>query len=135
MNYCERLGNDGRSRKTWQVTDLKDHTAEFDSVIITIPVPQLLGLKGSIQDYLESQRSSLEKVEYSSRFAVGLYFDSGTQINVPWTCKYAIGNPNIAFLSVDTRKRFGKGECKRRTSVSGLGPLLSFCLNCRISSA
>ena len=83
---------------------------EFDSVIITIPVPQLLGLKGSIQDFLESERSSLENVEYSSRFAVGLYFDIGAEINVPWTCKYVVGNPNVAFIAVETRKRFGKGK-------------------------
>lgn len=92
------------------MTDLSDNTTEFDSVIITIPVPQLLGLKGTIQDFLESKRSVLENVEYSSRFAVGLYFDSGAEINVPWTCKYTVGNPSIAFMSVDTRKRLGKGK-------------------------
>lgn len=108
VNCCEIPESDGQTRKIWQVTDLKDNTAEFDSVIITIPVPQLLGLKGSIRDFLQSQRSSLENVEYSSRFAVGLFFEAGTEINVPWTCKYAVGNPNVAFLSVDSRKRFGE---------------------------
>lgn len=110
IDCCEKPGHDGLSRKVWQVTDLKDNTEEFESVIITIPVPQLLGLKGSIQDFIESKRLSLENVEYSSRFAVGLYFDVGSKINVPWTCKYVIGDPNLAFLSVDTRKRFSKGR-------------------------
>ena len=92
------------------MTDLKENTTEFDSVIITIPTPQLLNLKGSIQDFLESKRSSLETVQYSSRFALALYFDRGAKVNVPWACKYVVGNPCVRFISVDSRKRFGEGK-------------------------
>ncbi|KAJ7361865.1 hypothetical protein OS493_014510 [Desmophyllum pertusum] len=88
INRLEKPGSDGQNIKTWQVTDLKEKNSEFDTVIVTIPTPQLLNLKGSIQDFLESERSSLESVQYSSRFALALYFDRGAKINVPWTCKY-----------------------------------------------
>lgn len=92
------------------MTDLKESSSEFDSVIVTIPTPQLLNLKGSIQDLLLSKRSSLEAVQYSSRYAVALYFEQGTKIDVPWTCKYVVDDPCVRFISVDSRKRFGEGK-------------------------
>lgn len=109
INRIEKPGSDTQ-RRTWQVIDLKENTSEFDTVIVTIPTPQILNLKGSIQDFLETKRSSLENVQYSSRFALALYFDRGTKINVPWTCKYVVDNPCVRFISVDSRKRFGKGK-------------------------
>ena len=92
------------------MTDLKDNTSEFDSVIVTIPTPQLLNLKGSIQDFLASQRPLLDAVQYSSRYAVAMYFEQGVKIDVPWCSKYVTGSPCVRFLSVDSRKRFGKGK-------------------------
>jgi len=47
-------------------------------------------------------------VQYSSRYAVALYFDQGVKIDVPWTCKYVVDSPCVRFISVDSRKRFGK---------------------------
>jgi len=49
-------------------------------------------------------------VQYSSRYAVALYFDQGVKIDVPWTCKYVVDSPCVRFISVDSRKRFGKGK-------------------------
>lgn len=108
INIFENPGNISQSAKFWQVTDLKDNTSKFDSVVVTIPTPQLLNLKGSIQGFLASKRSLLESVQYSSRYAVALYFEQGVKINVPWCCKYVTGSPCVRFLSVDSRKRFGK---------------------------
>ena len=110
INTVEKPGSNSRIAKTWQVTDLKVNSSEFDSVIVTIPTPQLLNLKGSIQDLLLSKRSSLETVQYSSRYAVALYFEQGAKIDVPWTCKYVVDNPCVRFISVDSRKRFGEGK-------------------------
>ncbi|KAL9963104.1 hypothetical protein ACROYT_G032279 [Oculina patagonica] len=108
INRIEKLDSGSQTRKTWQVSDLKENASEFDTVIVTIPTPQLLNLKGSIQDFLESKRSSLEAVQYSSRYALALYFDHEAKINVPWACKYVVGNPCVRYISVDSRKRFGK---------------------------
>lgn len=125
VNCCEKRGQAGQM--VWQVIDQHDNITEFDSVIVTIPVPQLLQLQGSIQAFLQNEIKSLQNVEYSSRFAVGYFFDHEAVINVPWTCKYATGNPNIAFVSVDSRKRCG-------TDPVDVGPSLlvhstkSFCL-------
>ena len=110
INRIEKPGSDSQTRNTWQVIDLKENASEFDTVIVTIPTPQILNLKGSIQDFLETKRSSLENVQYSSRYALALYFDRGVNINVPWTCKYVVDNSCVRFISVDSRKRFGKGK-------------------------
>lgn len=110
INTLEKPGSNSRIAKTWQVTDVKENSSEFDSVIVTIPTPQLLNLKGSIQDLLQGKRSFLETAQYSSRYALGLYFEQGAKIDVPWTCKYVVDNPCVRFISVDSRKRFGKGK-------------------------
>ena len=119
INTLEKPGNNSPIAKTWQVTDLKKNSSEFDSVIVTVPTPQLLHLKGSIQDFLHSKISSLETVQYSSRYAVALYFAQGAKIDVPWTCKYVVDSPCIRFISVDSRKRFGEGK---RTGLAELDP-------------
>ena len=95
--------------QVWQATDLKDNSAIFDTVIVTIPVPQLLRLEGSIQCAVDSKRALLEDVQYSSRYALALYFALGTNIDVPWTAKYIQGDSCVRFICVDSKKR-AKGE-------------------------
>ncbi|XP_062927698.1 renalase isoform X2 [Mobula hypostoma] len=53
----------------------------------------------------ESQRQKLEAVRYSTRFALALFYEAGTQIDVPWAAKYIINNPCIRFVSIDNKKR------------------------------
>ena len=93
------------SSDCWQVKDLKDTCSVYHSVIITIPVPQLLNLQGSIQFILENKRPVLEKIKYSSRYAVAMFFDPGVTIDVPWTAKYITGNPCVRFIAVDNKRR------------------------------
>lgn len=93
----------------WEATDLKGNSTLFDSIIITIPIPQLLNLKGSIQTHIKDDKESLEAVRYSSRYALGLFYAPGTDVPLPWTAKYVTGNPCIRFVSVDSKKR-GQGR-------------------------
>ncbi|KAG8552391.1 hypothetical protein GDO81_004510 [Engystomops pustulosus] len=53
----------------------------------------------------EKQRQQLETVSYSSRYALGLFYETGTQIDVPWAAKYISDNPCIRFISIDNKKR------------------------------
>ena len=78
---------------------------DVDIVIVTIPVPQLLNLSGTIADLLEPYKSRLESVRYSSRYALGLFYPSCTAIDVPWVGKYVKGDPCIRYISIDTAKR------------------------------
>lgn len=79
---------------------------QFDVVVLTMPVPQILQLQGDIEKIINKcQRQQLESVSYSSRYALGLFYEAGTQIDVPWAAQYISNNPCIRFISIDNKKR------------------------------
>uniref|UniRef100_A0A8D1T720 Renalase, FAD dependent amine oxidase n=1 Tax=Sus scrofa TaxID=9823 RepID=A0A8D1T720_PIG len=53
----------------------------------------------------ECQRQQLESVSYSSRYALGLFYEAGTKIDVPWAGQYITSNPCIRFICIDNKKR------------------------------
>ncbi|XP_010074635.1 PREDICTED: renalase [Pterocles gutturalis] len=53
----------------------------------------------------ESQKQQLESVSYSSRYALGLFYEASTRIDVPWAAQYITNNPCIRFISIDNKKR------------------------------
>ncbi|XP_010603302.1 renalase isoform X6 [Fukomys damarensis] len=69
------------------------------------------GVSSVVKHYLnqsvisECQRQQLESVNYSSRYALGLFYEAGTKIDVPWAGKYITSNPCIRFVSIDNKKR------------------------------
>ena len=82
-------------------------SASFDAVVLTQPIPQILSLHGNLLDNLDTNtRSSLEAVQYSSRYALGLVFEtlSNSQRSLDWVMKY-VDHPIIRFLSRDLSKR------------------------------
>lgn len=79
---------------------------DVDAIIITMPIPQLLNLRGDIAKYLDPFRKKLNKVVYSSRFALGMFYsDLDKLAGVEWASKYVSDNPCICFVSIDTEKR------------------------------
>ncbi|NWY68557.1 RNLS Renalase, partial [Erithacus rubecula] len=93
---------DGR----WEVSRKSGPPEQFDVVILTMPVPQILQLQGDIVDIINgSQKQQLESVSYSSRFALGLFLEAGAGIAVPWAARYISDNPCVRFISVDNKKR------------------------------
>ncbi|XP_048362066.1 renalase isoform X2 [Sphaerodactylus townsendi] len=90
----------------WEVCNSTGLLDQFDIVILTVPVPQILQLQGDIANIINrSQRQQLESVNYSSRYALGLFYEAGTQIDVPWAAQYISSNPCIRFISIDNKKR------------------------------
>nr|XP_060624756.1 renalase isoform X1 [Anolis sagrei ordinatus] len=90
----------------WEVCVNTGSSDQFDVVILTMPVPQILQLQGDIGNLInKSQRQQLESVSYSSRYALGLFYEAGTQIDVPWAAQYISNNPCIRFISIDNKKR------------------------------
>uniref|UniRef100_A0A8C6ZKH4 Renalase n=1 Tax=Nothoprocta perdicaria TaxID=30464 RepID=A0A8C6ZKH4_NOTPE len=67
---------------------LSDFSFSFNSTVITA-----------------SQKQQLEAVRYSSRYALGLFYEAGTRIDVPWSAQYVTGNPCVRFISIDNKKR------------------------------
>ncbi|XP_005153776.1 renalase isoform X4 [Melopsittacus undulatus] len=90
----------------WEVSRKTGPPELFDIVILTMPVPQILSLQGDIVNIInESQKQQLESVSYSSRYALGLFYEAGTRIDVPWAAQYLTNNPCIRFISIDNKKR------------------------------
>ncbi|XP_030309166.1 renalase isoform X4 [Calypte anna] len=69
------------------------------------------GISSVVKYYLkqsvinETQKQQLESVSYSSRYALGLFYEAGTRIEVPWAAQYITDNPCIRFISIDNKKR------------------------------
>ncbi|KAM6093205.1 renalase isoform 8-T8 [Theristicus caerulescens] len=90
----------------WEVFRKMGPPEQFDIVILTMPVPQILQLQGDIVNIInESQKQQLESASYSSRYALGLFYEAGTRIDVPWAAQYITDNPCIRFISIDNKKR------------------------------
>lgn len=74
-----------------------------DCLILTLPVPQFLHLKGNFLETATTETlSNLSSVKYSSRYALGLFYKE----DVPsgWSARY-FDDPIIRFASWDTIKR------------------------------
>ncbi|XP_058154823.1 renalase [Dasypus novemcinctus] len=90
----------------WEVSKETGPPEQFDLIVLTMPVPQILKLQGDIVGLIsECQRQQLESVSYSSRYALGLFYEAGTKIDVPWAGQYITSNPCIRFISIDNKKR------------------------------
>lgn len=90
----------------WEVFKETGFPEQFDFVVLTMPVPQILQLQGDFANLIsECQRQQLESVSYSSRYALGLFYEAGMKIDVPWAGQYITSNPCIRFISIDNKKR------------------------------
>ena len=95
---------DGLTRKQRvRCNTSSNKTQMFDAVVLTLPVPQLLSLKGDIMESISADiHSKLSTVKYSSRYAVGLFFNE--HISTSWSAKY-LDDSIIRYASWDTAKR------------------------------
>lgn len=98
-----------KGNKQWEVKAKNGTVKEFDAVILTIPVPEVLKIEGNFltnnQD--DDIKMSMEQVNFSSRHAVGfMYNESVKQIDdLPWSIKYFPDDSIVCFAAVDNRKR------------------------------
>ncbi|XP_071479307.1 renalase-like [Diadema antillarum] len=80
----------------------------FDAIVLTMPVPQILQQEGLTRHSLEENsplRQKLEEVQYSSRYALALFYPPGVSIDLPFVGKYVEGDPCIRWVSLDNKKR------------------------------
>ena len=113
--HCEKIDlchNEATSNKLWTVTAKDGSSEKFHGIILTLPVPQIMQLAGNLQDCIQNHRSSLNQVEYSSRYALALYFSKEAQVDLPWTAQYVNDHPCIRFVCVDSVKRGTGGRNK-----------------------
>lgn len=106
-----------RRGASWEVQRKTGGSEMFDAVVLTMPVPQILQLQGDVEQMLSvQQKQQLEGVQYSSRFAVALFFPPDVVFSFPWAARYITNNPCICYIAADSRKR--------NADASGRGPSL-----------
>lgn len=97
-------------KKQWEVQTATGISECFDFVILTLPIPLVLKLKGSVEKLIAQQENvklALEQVKYSSRYSFGLFYKehSATLDKCPWHAKYFPQNDVVCFATIDNRKR------------------------------
>nr|XP_039259084.1 renalase-like isoform X1 [Styela clava] len=103
-----RLTSDDQeaSWNVWEAATTSGKHDHFDAVFLTMPIPQILGIEGITDNLQKQQISDLEGASYSSRFAVGLFYEPGAyNIDLPYVAKFVLDNEVICFISVDQKKR------------------------------
>ncbi|GFO23336.1 renalase-like [Plakobranchus ocellatus] len=96
------------SDESIHVTTQENIAGDFDIVILTMPVPQILQMKGSIHDLIGSDtdiKSNLQRVMYSSRYALAMFFSPQTTLPLTWSARYLENDPCIRYMAVDQAKR------------------------------
>jgi len=108
------LTEDGRS---WRVSTKEGASGEFDGVVLTMPVPQILQLRGDVRDSIDSMnsgetKSKLEGVSYSSRYALAAWYGPEIKLgeNVDWSAKYFYDDPCLRYVAIDPKKRGVQSE-------------------------
>uniref|UniRef100_A0A1B6CIQ7 Amine oxidase domain-containing protein n=1 Tax=Clastoptera arizonana TaxID=38151 RepID=A0A1B6CIQ7_9HEMI len=102
INSISKLG------KKWVVTTTLGTKDEFDIVILTMPIPQILQLQGSIKDILLNEPdvlNKLESVSYYSRYALGLFYDNNSLKDIKWDAQYFVDDPVFRYIAIDNKKR------------------------------
>ena len=85
-------------RSAWTVRTQTGESEDFGAVVLTMPVPQILGLSGSISGMIRDRpeiKNALESVKYSSRYALGLFWDEpAVDLGLgPKVAEYIIDDP------------------------------------------
>lgn len=86
----------------------------YDAVILTIPTPQVLNIRGLVEEKLKekcSVKEMLERVNYSSRYALALFYPPGVMPELPWRARYEQEDECIRWISIDNRKRQNEAAC------------------------
>jgi renalase len=94
-------------------TSAADDKHLYDGVVLTMPAPQVLQLKGSVVATLEESgaASALRGVQYSSRYALAMWWPEERAEELaklmPWTGQYVgrDAGSDIRYLSFEPRKR------------------------------
>ena len=63
---------------SWRVSTKEGISGTFEGIVLTMPVPQILQLKGDIRHMIDSRdsgdvKNKLEGVSYSSRYALAAW--------------------------------------------------------------
>jgi predicted NAD/FAD-dependent oxidoreductase len=103
-------------------------SSEYDAVVVTMPAPQVVQLRGDVRERLAASgwAASLAAVRYSSRYALGLYWGpaeaAAVHAALPFTAWFVPPDDDdvVRYISVDTRMREG-GAAAAAGGVAAMG--------------
>lgn len=90
---------------SWVVETKTGEKQDFDAVILTMPIPQLFLLEGTVANLLsvEPISSNLKSVNYSSRYVLVMFFLNNIQED--WGAQYFDDHPIFRYVALDNIKR------------------------------
>ena len=108
IHFGRRVEEISESNSSWSVRTACGQEDIFDVVVVTSPVPQILGLAGGLSQIISQEeeiKTKLAGVSYSSRFVLGQFYSGRVDVGAGWCCKYISDHPIIRFIAVDNIKR------------------------------
>ncbi|XP_069701624.1 renalase-like [Periplaneta americana] len=94
--------------RSWLVETKSGVRGTFDIVILTIPIPQVLQLIGFIQEVIsknEKIEHNLKAVDFTSRYALCLFFNYSVEFSTGWDSKYIYDDEIFRYISIENQKR------------------------------
>jgi len=117
IDFNHRLVDLSLKEDKWSARSEDGKQEDYEAVIITMPVPQVLELTGDISNIIGNNDTlihNLKSVKYSSRFVLAVFFDEKVDLGVEWIVKYITNHPIFRYVAVDNLKR---GDKSGATSV------------------
>jgi len=97
----------------------KDEPSDFDAVVLTMPAPDLLELKGNLFDSLDRDKfTKLSSVTYAPRYALGLFY-SGIVPKTTWKSKYFPPDSSVDEDGLSIIRYLSWGDIVKESKVFG----------------
>ncbi|RZF33416.1 hypothetical protein LSTR_LSTR009607 [Laodelphax striatellus] len=92
----------------WEACSSSGKIELFDVVVLTIPIPEFFKIDGDLTKTIQSDISSnLSSVKYSSRYAVGLLFES--PLTTEFDSEYIYHSDTFRFVAFDSWRQSNTG--------------------------
>jgi len=88
----------------WIVETKTGVKEDFDVVILTMPVPQVFLLEGTVKNSIKGVLEPLTAVTYSSRYVLVLFFLENLP-NEDWGAQYIDSDPIFRYVTIDNIRR------------------------------
>lgn len=103
IKFSQHVQSINREEEKWRVQTKSGETEYFNIVILTMPIPQLFLLEGSIQDDIKRSAELFNCVRYSARYVLVLFFTQN--LKEDWGAQYLDSDSVFRYVAIDNVKR------------------------------
>lgn len=103
MKFQQHVHSINREDEKWRVQTKSGETEYFNIVILTMPIPQLFLLEGTIRDEIKRSAELLNSAKYSARYVLVLFFNQNLKEN--WGAQYFDSDSVFRYVAIDNVKR------------------------------